>query len=57
MKNFAHHYEYEESGLGVEDIKKIILEKRVMYDHKADQKKIKMGGKSIWLKKTILNLT
>ena len=28
MKNFLHHLEYEESGLGVEDVKKIISEKK-----------------------------
>lgn len=28
MKNFLHHLEYEESGLGVEEVKKIISEKK-----------------------------
>ena len=47
LLNFAHHYEYEESGLKLEDIKKLILEKRVMYDHTIDQKGYKWSGKSI----------
>ena len=47
LLNFAHHYEYEESGLKLEDIKKLILEKRVMYDHTVDQKGYKWSGKSI----------
>ena len=51
LLNFAHHYEYEESGLKLDDIKKLILEKRVMYDHTVDQKGYKWSGKSI-LRKT-----
>ena len=38
MKNYLHHLEYEESGLGVENIKKIIAEKKVLYDHSVDKK-------------------
>ncbi len=45
--NFAHHYEFEESGLDLKDIKKLIKEKRVMYDHNVDQKGYKWSGKSI----------
>jgi|TARA_B110000967_G_C18832371_1_gene534777 beta-1,4-mannosyl-glycoprotein beta-1,4-N-acetylglucosaminyltransferase len=41
MKNFLHHLEYEESGLGVEDVKKIMEEKKVFYDHSADKKQKK----------------
>ena len=47
LLNFAHHYEYEESGLKLEDIKKLVSEKRVMYDHTVDQKGYKWSGKSI----------
>ena len=54
LLNFAHHYEYEESGLKLDDIKKLILEKRVMYDHTVDQKGYKWSGKSI-LKKIDIN--
>ena len=46
MKNFLHHLEYEESGMGVEELKKIISEKRVMYDHTVDQKKNKWKASS-----------
>ena len=45
LLNFAHHYEFEESGLKKEDLKKLILEKRVMYDHNVDQKGYKWSGK------------
>ena len=47
LLNFAHHYEYEESGLSIKDLKKLIEEKRVMYDHNIDQKGYKWSGKSI----------
>ncbi len=46
LLNFAHHYEYEESGLKIDDLKKLIFEKRVMYDHNVDQKSYKWSGKS-----------
>ena len=55
LLNFAHHYEFEQSGLKIEDIKKLINEKRVMYDHNIDQKGYKWSGKSI-LKKINLDL-
>jgi beta-1,4-mannosyl-glycoprotein beta-1,4-N-acetylglucosaminyltransferase len=44
LLNFAHHYEFEESGLKINDIKKFISEKRIIYDYKADQKKYKWSG-------------
>ena len=47
LLNFAHHYEFEKSGLKIEDIKKYISEKRIIYDYKADQKKYKWSGQSI----------
>jgi len=47
LLNFAHHYEYEESGLTIENLKKLISEKRVMYDHNVDQRGYKWSGKSI----------
>ena len=47
LLNFAHHYEFEESGLKIDDLKKLISEKRVMYDHSVDQRGYKWSGKSI----------
>ena len=47
LLNFAHHYEYEESGLKIENLRKLIAEKRVMYDHNVDSKGYKWSGKSI----------
>ena len=55
LLNFAHHHEFEKSGLKTKDLKKLIQEKRVMYDHNVDQRGYKWSGKSI-LKKIDLNL-
>ena len=55
LLNFAHHHEFEKSGLKTNDLKKLIEEKRVMYDHNVDQRGYKWSGKSI-LKKINLNL-
>ena len=55
LLNFAHHFEYEQSGLKVTDLKKLIKEKRVMYDHSVDQTGYKWAGKST-LKKIDINL-
>ena len=55
LLNFAHHFEFEESGLKIDDLKNLINEKRVMYDHKIDQKNYKWSGNTI-LKKIDKNL-
>ena len=47
LLNFAHHYEFEQSGLKIDDIRKLIEEKRVMYDHNVDQRGYKWSGKAI----------
>ena len=47
LLNFAHYYEFEQSGLKLTDLKKLIKEKRVMYDHSVDQTGYKWSGKSI----------
>ena len=54
LLNFAHHYEFEESGLKINDLKKLMREKRVMYDHNVDMRGYKWSGKSI-LKKIDLD--
>ena len=45
LLNFAHHYDYEESGLKLNDLKKLISEKRVMYDHDVDRTSYRWSGK------------
>ena len=37
MKNFAHHLEYEESGISFDELKKNIQNKKVFYNHYADK--------------------
>ena len=44
LKNFAHHFEYEESGLNINDLKRMIEQKKVVYDHAVDQKGFKWSG-------------
>ena len=46
LLNFTHHYEYEESGMDINNLKKLINEKVVMYDHKVDQKGNRWSAKT-----------
>ena len=40
-KKFLNHYEYENSGINVEDIEKLIKEKKPLYNYSVDQRKKK----------------
>jgi len=44
MLNFAHHYEFEDSGLKVKDLEKLIKEKKIMYAHNLDKRENKWSG-------------
>jgi len=44
MKNFLHHYEYEQSGLGITDIKNLINKKKALYNYGVDQRKEKWSS-------------
>ena len=44
MKSFVHYKEYEDSGLNVDDLKRLINDKRVMYNHTLDKKKYRWSG-------------
>ena len=44
MNNFAHHYEFDKSGLELSDLKKMIDENRAIYDYQVDMKKNKWAG-------------
>ena len=44
LSNFMHHLEYEESGLNISDMERMVKEKKILYDHKTDQKKEKYTG-------------
>ena len=42
--NYTHHYEFEESKISIEDLRKKIKEKKIIYDHSVDQTKYKCGS-------------
>jgi len=44
LLNYLHHYEFEQSGLNLKDLKKKIEEKKILYDHAMDQRKYKWGS-------------
>ena len=41
LLNYTHHYEYELSGLNINDLKKKISERKIIYDHGVDQREPK----------------
>ena len=47
LLNYTHHDEYEKSGITLEDLKKKLIEKKVIYDHAVDQKDSKWNSKSV----------
>ena len=56
MRNFLHHLEYEKSGLDIYELKNLIKNKKIMYDHSSDKKKINKWENSISLEKINLSL-
>jgi len=52
--NFLHHQDYEYSGLKLSDIKKMVENRKILYDHDADQRDYKWSG-SKTLKKVDLS--
>ena len=51
MRNFAHHLEYEKSGIDVNQLKKNILEKKIFYNHFADKSDVNKLKYSVKLEK------
>ena len=48
LSNFMHHLEYEYSGLNLDDMEKMVKEKKILYDHSAKQEEEKYkGGQSL----------
>ena len=43
LLNFLHHVDFEQSGLKLNDLKRITNEKKVMYDHSIDKKRHRWG--------------
>ena len=56
LSNFAHHYEFERSKLKIEDIKKFVLQKRVIYDYDVDKRNYKWSGSKKLVKYPIKKL-
>ena len=44
LSNFLHHHEFEESGLKLNDIKEMMKNKKIIYDHSVDQRNYKWSG-------------
>jgi len=42
--NFLHHQDFEYSGLNLEDIRQMVENRKILYDHNADQKDFKWSG-------------
>ena len=45
LSNFMHHLEFEYSGLTVDDMEKMVKEKKILYDHSAKQEEDKYTGR------------
>jgi len=45
LKNYAHYFEFSQSGLKLNDIKKMIINRKAIYNHELDQKYNKFDGK------------
>jgi beta-1,4-mannosyl-glycoprotein beta-1,4-N-acetylglucosaminyltransferase len=43
LSNFLHHVDFELSGMNLEDLKKLMAEKKVMYNHTVDKRSHKWG--------------
>jgi beta-1,4-mannosyl-glycoprotein beta-1,4-N-acetylglucosaminyltransferase len=56
LSNYTHHYEFEQSGLTSEDLKKKILQKKIIYDHGVDQKKTKWESEKTLTKIELTNM-
>ena len=56
LLNYTHHYEFEQSGLTIEDLHKKILEKKIIYDHSVDQRKFKWNSEKTLEKIELSNM-
>ena len=44
LSHFLHHLEYEKSNISLNDLKKIVSDKKIIYDHNVDKKDNKWGA-------------
>ena len=58
LNTFLHNVDFKLSGLNLDDIKKMVKEKKILYDHFADQKKVEKWDSPVTLEAiNILNLS
>ena len=50
LNSFLHNVDFKLSGLNLDDIKKMVSQKKIMYDHFADQRKVDKWNSPIVLK-------
>jgi len=56
LLNYTHHYEFEQSGLNINDLRKKILEKKIIYDHGVDQREPKWNSEKTLTKIELSNM-
>jgi len=56
LLNYTHHYEFEQSGLNVSDLRKKISEKKIIYDHGVDQRDPKWNSEKTLTKIDLENM-
>ena len=44
LSNFLHYIDFQESGLQLKDLEKLMKEKKIMYDHSSDKSESKWGN-------------
>ena len=54
--NFLHHYEFEKSGLKLGDVREMIKNKKILYDHSVDQRDFKWKSQKTLKKISISNM-
>jgi len=56
FSNFLHHQDFEDSGLTLDDVKEMVENKKVLYDHSVDQKDYKWSGNTTLKKISLLEM-
>ena len=56
LLNYTHHYEFEQSGLNIDDLSKKISERKIIYDHGVDQREMKWKSEKTLTKVDLTNM-
>ena len=56
LLNYTHHYEFEQSGLNIDDLRKKISERKIIYDHSVDQREMKWKSEETLTKVDLTNM-